>query len=70
MTVLDNIKVGRHHLLKNNFLTSSFYWLGGARKDEFAHRREIEDVVDFPDIQRIRNEIASELPDGLRERRL
>ena len=25
MTVLDNIMVGRHHLLKNNFITGSLY---------------------------------------------
>ncbi|MAM77008.1 MAG: ABC transporter ATP-binding protein, partial [Tistrella sp.] len=30
MSVLDNIMVGRHHLLKNNVLTGSLYWLGGA----------------------------------------
>ncbi len=27
MSVLDNIMVGRHHLLKNNFITGSLYWL-------------------------------------------
>src|SRR3954463_7108540 len=32
MSVLDNIMVGRHHLLKNNFITGSLYWLTGARK--------------------------------------
>ena len=31
MSVLDNIMVGRHHLLKNNFITGSLYWLTGAR---------------------------------------
>ena len=31
MTVLDNIMVGRHHLLKNNFLTGALYWFTGAR---------------------------------------
>ncbi|TKW69974.1 MAG: ABC transporter ATP-binding protein [Bradyrhizobium icense] len=34
MSVLDNIMVGRHHLLKNNFLTGSLYWLTGARREE------------------------------------
>src|ERR1700760_927976 len=32
MSVLDNIMVGRHHLLKNNFITGSLYWLTGARR--------------------------------------
>ena len=26
MSVLDNVMVGRHHLLKNNFITGSLYW--------------------------------------------
>ena len=34
MSVLDNIMVGRHHLLKNNFITGSLYWLTGARREE------------------------------------
>jgi ABC-type branched-subunit amino acid transport system ATPase component len=48
MTVLDNIMVGRHHLLKNNFLTGALYWFTGARDEELAHRREIEEIIDFP----------------------
>src|SRR5919107_1305879 len=46
MTVLDNIMVGRHHLLKNNFLTGSVYWLTGARREELEHRREVEEITD------------------------
>src|ERR1700721_4576087 len=30
MSVLDNIMVGRHHLLKNNFITASLYGLRAA----------------------------------------
>jgi branched-chain amino acid transport system ATP-binding protein len=68
MTVLDNIMVGRHHLLKNNFLTGALYWLGGARKEELAHRREVEDIIDFLEITHIRKAIAGTLPYGLRKR--
>ena len=45
MSVLDNIMVGRHHLLKNNFLTGSLYWLTGARREELAHQLAKLDVV-------------------------
>jgi len=68
MTVLDNIMVGRHHLLKNNFLTGMVYWLGGAQKEELAHRREVEDIIDFLEIQHVRNAVAGTLPYGLRKR--
>jgi len=68
MTVLDNIMVGRHHLLRNNFFSGALYWIGGARKEEIAHRREIEEIIDFLEIQHIRHEVAGTLPYGLRKR--
>ena len=30
MSVLDNIMVGRHHLLGAGFLRGMVYWIGGA----------------------------------------
>ena len=68
MTVLDNIMVGRHHLLKNNFLTGALYWIGGAQREELAHRREVEDIIDFLEISHIRKAVAGALPYGLRKR--
>ena len=68
MTVLDNIMVGRHHLLKNNFLSGSLYWLGGARKEELIHRAEVEDIIDFLEIAHIRKSTAGTLSYGLRKR--
>ena len=47
MSVLDNIMVGRHHLLKNNWVTGPLYWLSGAQKEELAHRRHVEEIIDF-----------------------
>jgi branched-chain amino acid transport system ATP-binding protein len=68
MTVLDNIMVGRHHLLRNNFITGSLYWLTGARREEVAHRRKVEDIIDFLDLQAVRKAVAGTLPYGLRKR--
>ena len=68
MSVLDNIMVGRHHLLKNNFLTGPLYWFSGARNEELAHRREVEDIIDFLEIAHIRKSIAGTLSYGLRKR--
>ena len=68
MSVLDNIMVGRHHLLKNNFLTGSLYWLTGARKEELAHRRKVEEIIDFLDLQSVRKATAGTLSYGLRKR--
>ncbi|HEY1363359.1 MAG TPA: ABC transporter ATP-binding protein [Xanthobacteraceae bacterium] len=68
MSVLDNILVGRHHLMHNNFLTGMLYWIGGARREEREHRRKVEDIIDFLEIQHVRNEPAGTLPYGLRKR--
>jgi len=67
MSVLDNIMVGRHHLLKNNFITGSLYWLG-ARREELDHRRKVEEIIDFLDLQSVRKAVAGTLPYGLRKR--
>ena len=68
MNVLDNIMVGRHHLLKNNALTGSLYWLVGGQKEELAHRRDVEEIIDFLEIPHIRKAVAGTLPYGLRKR--
>ncbi|NRA21120.1 MAG: ABC transporter ATP-binding protein [Oceanospirillaceae bacterium] len=68
LSVLDNIMVGRHHLLKNNWLTGPLYWLGGAQEEELAHRRVVEEVIDFLEISHIRKSIAGTLSYGLRKR--
>jgi branched-chain amino acid transport system ATP-binding protein len=68
MTVLDNIMVGRHHLLKSNFLTGSLYWFTGARREELEHRRRVEEIIDFLDLQPVRKATAGTLPYGLRKR--
>ncbi|WP_419798267.1 MAG: ABC transporter ATP-binding protein [Terasakiella sp.] len=68
MSVLDNIMVGRHHLMKNNFLSGGVYWFGGAQKEELIHRREAEDIIDFLEISHIRKSVAGTLSYGLRKR--
>ncbi len=67
MSVLDNILVGRHHLLRNNFLTGMFYW-GPAQAEELKHRRRVEEIIDFLEIQHVRHEPAGTLSYGLRKR--
>jgi len=68
MSVIDNILVGRHHLMKNNFLTGSLYWIGGAQREELEHRRAVEEIIDFLEIEHVRHAVAGTLPYGLRKR--
>jgi len=68
MTVLDNIKLGGHGRLKSNALLAMWY-LGPARDEEMRLRHEIErDVIDFLEIDHIRNLSVASLPYGLQKR--
>ena len=68
MTVLDNIKLGRHAHLKANVFDALFY-LGRARKEEAELRRDIEErIIDFLEIDHIRHASVAALPYGLQKR--
>ncbi|NMK44662.1 ABC transporter ATP-binding protein [Achromobacter sp. Bel] len=68
MTVLDNIKLGRHAHLRTNVLDALFY-LGRARREEMALRADIEErIIDFLEIDHIRHAPVSALSYGLQKR--
>ena len=68
MSVLDNILVGRHHLMRHGFLTGMVYWLVGAQTEELSHRRAVENVIDLLEIEHVRKAQAGTLSYGLRKR--
>jgi branched-chain amino acid transport system ATP-binding protein len=67
MTTLDNIMTGRS--LK---MHKSFFWqalrFGPAMAEEVEHRRVVEDIIDFLEIQAIRKVPVGKLPYGLQKR--
>ena len=67
MSVLDNLMTGRNLKMKCNFLQQALYW-GPARREELAHRRKIEEVIDFLEIEHIRKTPVGRLPYGLQKR--
>ena len=68
MTVLDNIKLGRHAHLKTNVLDALFY-MGRARREEAELRANIEErIIDFLEIDHIRHASVAALPYGLQKR--
>jgi len=67
MTVLDNIMTGRNLKMRCNFLQQAL-WLGPARREEVAHRRAVEEIIDFLEIQHIRKTPVGRLPYGLQKR--
>ena len=68
MSVLDNIMVGRHHLLKHGFSPAcSTGWAArSGRRPRIA--REVEEIIDFLEIQHVRKATAGMLSYGLRKR--
>ncbi|HJY77689.1 MAG TPA: ABC transporter ATP-binding protein [Burkholderiales bacterium] len=67
MTVLDNIMTGRNLRMRCNFLQQAL-WLGPARREELEHRRAVEEIIDFLEIQHIRKTPVGRLPYGLQKR--
>jgi branched-chain amino acid transport system ATP-binding protein len=67
MSVLDNIMTGRNLMMKANFLQQAIHW-GPARREELAHRRKVEEIIDFLEIQHIRKVPVGRLPYGLQKR--
>ncbi|MDQ8727477.1 ABC transporter ATP-binding protein [Bradyrhizobium sp. LHD-71] len=69
MTVLDNILLGRHvHMgVGSGALATLFYWVWAARH-EVAHRRAVEELIDFMQLQDIRDEPVEVIPLGLQKR--
>ena len=68
MTVLDNIKLGRHCHLKTGALSALFY-TPSARREEELLRQEIEErIIDFLEIDHIRKAPVAALSYGLQKR--
>jgi len=67
LSTLDNIMAARHVLMKQNFLSSALYF-GWAHKEEIEHRKTVEDIIDFLEIEPIRKRVVGTLPYGMRKR--
>jgi branched-chain amino acid transport system ATP-binding protein len=67
MTALDNIMAGRTLRMRRGF-----WWqlvrFGPALAEEVAHRRKVEDIIDFLEIPAIRKIPVGRLPYGLQKR--
>ncbi len=67
MTVLDNIMTGRNLRMHRGFLAQAI-WYGPALKEEIEHRRHVEQIIDFLQIESIRKTPVGRLPYGLQKR--
>ncbi len=67
MTVLDNLLTGRHIRMRGSFLAGAV-WVGKAKREEIEHRRQVEDIIDFLEIERWRKHPVALLPYGIQKR--
>lgn len=67
MSVLDNIMMGRHIHMRPSALSTLFYWWW-AQRDEIREREVVEEIIDFLQLQDVRNEPVETVPLGLQKR--
>jgi branched-chain amino acid transport system ATP-binding protein len=67
MTTLDNIMAGRTLKMRGSFFWQLFRH-GPAMTEEIAHRKVVEEIIDFLEIQAIRKTPVGKLPYGLQKR--
>ncbi len=65
-TVLHNLLIGRHIHCKSGLLSDLFF-LPSVKRMELEHRRRVEDVIDFLDLQHYRDQLIQNLPYGVRK---
>jgi branched-chain amino acid transport system ATP-binding protein len=67
LDVIDNLLLGRHHLMRSGFLAGAI-WFGRARREELVHRAAVEEVVDLLDLTPYRRLPVGSLPYGVQKR--
>ena len=66
-TVVENLLVGRHIHLDSGVLASALF-LGKARREEIAAREKVEEIIEFLEIEEIRDKVVGTLSYGQQKR--
>jgi branched-chain amino acid transport system ATP-binding protein len=67
LDVIDNLLLGRHHLMSSGFLAGAL-WYGRARREELHHRHAVEEIVDLLELTPYRRLPVGALPYGVQKR--
>lgn len=67
LSVLENLMAARHMKIKQNMVTGAFYF-GWARKEEIEHRKRVEEIIDFLEMEAIRYKMVGSLSYGQRKK--
>lgn len=68
-TVMDNLMLGRHIHMKTGVFGGAFMWGKHSRaaKEEIRHREKVEHIIDFLDLQSVRDQFVGSLAYGKRK---
>ncbi|HEV8095201.1 MAG TPA: ABC transporter ATP-binding protein [Burkholderiales bacterium] len=66
LSVIENLLIARHARIATRLLAEGLF-LPGVRKAEAEHRRAVEEVLEFTDLERYRHRHVDELPFGLQK---
>ncbi|TCO64551.1 ABC transporter ATP-binding protein [Actinocrispum wychmicini] len=67
LSLIDNLMLGRHHLMRTGMLAGMFWW-GRAKREEITHRADVESVIDLLELGPYRRTPAGMLPYGVAKR--
>ena len=67
LDVVDNLMLGRHHLMTTGFGWGAL-WVGRARREEIEHRRRCHELVDLLDLGPFVGRPVGLLPYGVQKR--
>jgi branched-chain amino acid transport system ATP-binding protein len=67
LSTLDNLMAARHIHMEHSIWTE-FLFFGKARNTEVKHRRKVEEIIEFLEIEPIRKKMVGSLPYGQRKR--
>ena len=66
MNVIDNMLLGRHNHFRAGFLMNAL--MGYRAKEETRHRRKVEEIIDFLEMEKWRKYLVANLPYGVQKR--
>jgi len=67
LSALDNLMAARHVHMKHGALLGCMFF-GPTRREEIAHREQIEEIIDLLEMEAIRKKVVGSLPYGQRKR--
>ena len=70
MNTMENILLGRHIFMQTGLFRGGFMWgrRSFAAREEIAHRRKVEEIIDFLELQAVRDKPVGGLPYGIQKR--